>query len=331
MSKLNPGTSAFDDLVAEFSSARPSAPVDGLPPQAARRFKWLSAEADAEINTSHDMMSLRADLDSAKGRLGWYLQKHGEAADPKEVARLRVDIATAEEAIRAYQRKTSPLVAITNALRSTTASCATHINRTQLSGFTFAAVDVKPEKGTSAEALESRLREIGHEITETEAAVPPMDHAIKQARDEIARRARKGEPRAEFVQSHGASLRRDYLSTRLQVFFPETRVNAAPLHDNQENLPTAPDAVALLCWCFEEKIADALEAQLEDMYEEYHGLALAPEEKATRLRNLRAEKLLRERELAAMLWQRIESGASGVTFPADMDPAAILGVEVIET
>lgn len=162
-----------------------------------------------------------------------------------------------------------------------------------------------------AELLESKvpLREEAKRVTESGLGVEP-DHA------EVVRRwdGRYLVPRISYV----------WKGKVLDFEPPWIAINAAPAGNGE--LPAAPDFLPGYYADHREEILAGAREQIEDSYTFNDRLTLSAEEKQRRLRALREDMLKIDRVIAAHVWASHEEG-EGISFPGDIDPRAVLGVE----
>jgi hypothetical protein len=164
-------------------------------------------------------------------------------------------------------------------------------------------------------AVEKALEMVRERIHAANSAPRPAKEIKAKVRAEVEALAARGAPGLYELLEGGNAIAWPMLQVLSRV-----ETNQGPGIATAET----PDALALICWSFKSQLLSALDAEIERCADD--GAAMTADQKATKIGELEAALLERERVEEAITAAVIECG-SKVARRADLDPRALMGVD----
>lgn len=179
-------------------------------------------------------------------------------------------------------------------------------------GTEFVDARVKAPKGRDDEVLADIRGKLADNAKRGEAT----EHSIIPEEEALAKLDGKIRGEAEGVRAEITPDGRDFT-----LQFPKRRLNVEGV-----DIITAPNANALLCHYFPDRVREEAEASIKAFYSGYGGLVLSTAERRAELRRLAAERLELHRLECAAIWRHLQAGGTSLYFLEDTPPMAVLGI-----
>lgn len=291
------------------------------------RFHAIEARADAASDPYPKTEELMQALADDKSALTAYTARANGAPVPSELARLQERVERSQRALNLHHELTRSQVAVGHAFKSSRDDCLRFLNGNRDGGRKYISSPAEvPTKGATYESLVTKVGDIAADVIAANAAWPPLEDALAEARARVESEASRGRPRASIdVEPVGNPLRPAQRAV-LNLRWSTVPLPAKPLHERDELL-TIFDSEAAFTWFAKDAIIERVEADLRSSYDGYTGPTLTDAARRKRVADLKASRLTVERQLSSLIWQRIEAGDVFVTFPSEMNPLAVLEVQ----
>ncbi|WP_339033389.1 hypothetical protein WHZ78_16655 [Bradyrhizobium symbiodeficiens] len=193
-----------------------------------------------------------------------------------------------------------------------------------LADFSAATLLKKGETIPAAIArFENRTREHDADHNRAQSALVPTSESKPLMREQVEALAGVGQPDVSMLVEIGERIRWPQDATRL----PVRAVTLMPGEPVVTGFASGelPNALAFMVWLNKDAIIKRLAEEIDEISDD--AAALSKEQREIRLAEIAADKRQTERNLAAVVWAAIEDGLN-VEFPADIDPQALLGIEL---
>jgi hypothetical protein len=305
-----------------------------LPERAAERLRLLrQRRADAhrlipEFETIREASMARIDADNALKRLTAHQQEFGKnlpETDPLVVAaKKHLDKMTAD-----FRRLTELQEVRSGAFQSASAALANveaWLRDGRPHGTVLEDYDgempklLKGDNGLldAVERLRRRGRELRADQHRTRSAPFPSAYAKQQMREQIEALAMQGALSVSLLIEHDGKI--EFQTQRL----------TSEVHAAQRALAftEVPNTLALIAWLHRDLLIKRLDELITD--ESDDGAALSHEQRQQRESEVQGDLLDIERQEATLTWSAMEQGLP-VEFRSDLDPRAILKIQLIST
>ena len=306
--------------------------ADLLPPSAAERLRALrlrAKESHAIVPPYEDIREASAARTNAANALKRLLAPASEGGFKLAPDDQRVIVATkaVEKAEAEFQRLQERQAARSAAWQASSLGLA-NVENWLRDGRPAGTVlqdhptpDVKLNKGESVTdgvlRLQRRVRELRADLHRIESAPFPSSHARARMRAQIEALATQGAPSVTLLVEHDGEVEFQTRQAQAQVF------NAQP---GAVGFAEMPDAVALVAWLHRDAFIAALDKEIAAESDDKAALSTEQRQKAEA--EAMSDLLAVERDEAALVWRAQSEGLSA-TFRADINPLAILQVELV--
>ncbi|MGL3108901.1 hypothetical protein [Bradyrhizobium sp. BR 1432] len=184
-----------------------------------------------------------------------------------------------------------------------------------------ASVDPELKRGedllTGIERCRRRDRELRADLSRARAAPWPSPIAKKKMRDRIEQLAESGAPRADCAIDHSEPISFPTQTHQVRIF------NADP---SAVGFVELPDVLGLFAWLHRDALIAALDRAIDEVADDEN--ALDAEQRQQAGAQILDDLLAVQRQEAELVW-KAQAGGATIMHRPDIDPRALLGVELI--
>lgn len=317
-------SSNLTDAIDAIPADRSRLPA-GLPRARLTKLRALALAAAASAEGRFvESSDLREKFSDAKAALAAYLGRcaeEGKQPDPRHAEHLHNRVAELEVAITAMRQRDSSSVSTDAAARRVTREAQKFANRQNGNA---RAVDTPLPKATIGDLLEKRGALV---VTRQEIEQAPEPRAAVEQRlmRQIDELAESGAPRLNAGLDIDPRHPRGRASYSLSIRWPLEHLLGVESRRDGE-VPAIVDTAKLVCWAARDAVKDSISREIQSFYAGIE-LALSVQEKRDRLRDINAEILGIERQIAALAWRGIENGdVASVARLDGLNPKAVLAI-----
>jgi hypothetical protein len=342
--RVEPGA-GFDELNAglplAFNVFEIGDPLDVLPGGGASRSHLLSLRQRAQdaralfLPLSDELTEVRLEKQRADVRLAQLKLRRGEGGpdlddDDRQVIEIRKTIARLEGELTRLTALELHRSASAHATASLLRSCEEWLRRGRPGGTVLveAPVEVSDvlKKGErlpeAVERLRHRLRELDADRHRIESAPFPSADCKARMREEIEIIAARGAPSVDGLVEHFGNVAWPQEWVRIPLVAVTADKGTAVTGSASGELS---DTLGFMIWLHKSAVIKALSDLIDQ--ESDDAAALSQQDREVRLTEIGRDRLVIERQEAALVWRALAQG-DAIEHRPDATPSAVLGVEL---